>query len=75
MTSQTTTTSPPDIVPEVRLTAMDRCDTCGAQAYIEATVNGTGLLFCAHHGRKYEKKLRAVASGWHDETFRLTEEV
>lgn len=54
-----------------RFTAQDRCDTCGAQAYIGATVNGTELLFCAHHGRKYEKKLRAVASTWHDETARL----
>ena len=71
MTSQTTTTAPPDIVPEVRLTALDRCDTCGAQAYIEATVNGTGLLFCAHHASKYKEKLAATAIHWHDESARL----
>ncbi len=53
------------------LTASDRCDSCGAQAYISAEVNGTQLLFCAHHGRKYEQKLRAVATAWHDETARL----
>ncbi|MBV0895001.1 hypothetical protein [Microbacterium sp. NC79] len=56
-----------------RLTAADRCDSCGAQAYIAAEVNGSELLFCAHHGRKYEEKLRAVATTWHDETARLAE--
>jgi hypothetical protein len=56
-----------------RLTAADRCDSCGAQAYIAAEVNGSELLFCAHHGRKYEEKLRAVATSWHDETARLNE--
>jgi hypothetical protein len=56
---------------EHRLTTADRCDSCGAQAYIAAEVNGSELLFCAHHGRKYEEKLRAVATSWHDETSRL----
>ncbi len=56
-----------------RLTAADRCDSCGAQAYIAAEVNGSELLFCAHHGRKYEAKLREIATSWHDETARLAE--
>lgn len=60
---------------EYRLTATDRCDSCGAQAYIAATISGSELLFCAHHGRKYEAKLRSVATGWHDETARLSEPV
>ena len=47
-----------------QLTAVDRCDSCGAQAYIAAEVNGSELLFCAHHGRKYEEKLREELSGW-----------
>lgn len=55
-----------------RLNATDRCDSCGAQAYIAATVNGTELLFCAHHGRKGEEKLRKIASHWHDETHKLS---
>ncbi|MER7795739.1 hypothetical protein [Microbacterium sp. NPDC096154] len=67
----TTTTEAPAV--SYRLTAMDRCDSCGAQAYIAAEVNGSELLFCAHHGRKYEEKLRAVATSWHDETSRLDE--
>lgn len=60
---------------EFRLTAMDRCDSCGAQAYIAAEVNGSELLFCAHHGRKYEEKLRSIATSWHDETSRLIDTV
>ncbi|MDQ0725348.1 hypothetical protein [Microbacterium sp. W4I20] len=60
---------------EFRLTALDRCDSCGAQAYIAAEVNGSELLFCAHHGRKYEEKLRSVATSWHDESARLVETV
>ncbi|WP_052460419.1 DUF7455 domain-containing protein [Microbacterium gorillae] len=71
MTTMTTATEPA----AYRLTAADRCDSCGAQAYIAAEVNGSELLFCAHHGRKYEEKLRAIATTWHDETARLAEVV
>lgn len=69
----TTLSTPADsaTVLEHRLSAVDRCDSCGAQAYIAAEVNGSELLFCAHHGRKYEAKLREVANTWHDETDRL----
>ena len=67
--SMSTTTEPAARV--YRLSAADRCDSCGAQAYIAAEVNGSELLFCAHHGRKYEAKLRQVATTWHDETARL----
>jgi hypothetical protein len=43
------------------LTAADRCDRCGAQALVRATMaSGAELLFCAHHGREYEAGLRAV---------------
>jgi len=72
MTTISTTAEPAALI-EYRLTAVDRCDSCGAQAYIAAEVNGSELLFCAHHGRKYEEKLRAIASTWHDETARLAE--
>ena len=63
----------PGAVLEHRLSAIDRCDSCGAQAYIAAEVNGSELLFCAHHGRKYEEKLRSIATSWHDETASLSE--
>ena len=72
--SSISTPTVPAAVLDYRLTAADRCDSCGAQAYIAAEVNGSELLFCAHHGRKYEDKLREVATSWHDETARLVDE-
>ena len=43
------------------LTAMDRCDRCGAQAFFRAVLTTGELLFCAHHGREYGDKLAAAA--------------
>ncbi len=43
------------------LTAMDRCDRCGAQAFYRAVLINGELLFCAHHGREYGEKLAASA--------------
>lgn len=55
------------------LTAADRCDRCGAQAYIRARLNGGGeLLFCAHHGRQHLDKLRDHAE-IHDESEKLVD--
>ncbi len=54
------------------LTANDRCDRCGAQAYLRVELAGGGeLLFCAHHGRAHGDKLRAIAVNVHDETGKL----
>lgn len=54
------------------LTASDRCDRCGAQAFIKARLAGdTELLFCAHHGRAHLDSLKAVAVEIIDETDRL----
>jgi len=54
------------------LTAMDRCDRCGAQAYVRALLpNGLELLFCAHHNRQYASALSRVAVEIHDETRQL----
>ena len=54
------------------LTAGDRCDRCGAQAYVRALLpNGLELLFCAHHNRLHSSALTRIAVGIHDETARL----
>jgi hypothetical protein len=54
------------------LTAGDRCDRCGAQAYVRALLaNGLELLFCAHHNRQHSNALTKVAVSIHDETDRL----
>jgi hypothetical protein len=56
------------------LTAADRCDRCGAQAYIRARLTTGGeLLFCAHHGREHLARLRDLAVEIQDESDRLTE--
>jgi hypothetical protein len=55
------------------LSAADRCDRCGAQAYVRARLHTGGeLLFCAHHGRQHLPKLRERAE-IDDETVRLME--
>ncbi len=58
---------------EFSLTANDRCDSCGAQAYIRVRLERGELLFCAHHGKKYQEKLAGIAHSWHDESSRLLE--
>ena len=54
------------------LTTADRCDRCGAQAYLRVTLTSGGeLLFCGHHGRAHSDKLRQVALKIQDETAKL----
>jgi hypothetical protein len=55
------------------LTAADRCDRCGARAYVRVLLpSALDLLFCAHHNRQYASALTQVAIEIHDETRRLT---
>ncbi len=56
------------------LSALDRCDACGAQAYVRATLATGDLYFCAHHGAEVREKLEPIALEWHDETSRLFED-
>ena len=51
----------PSLLAPADLTAMDRCDRCGAQAFYRAVLTTGELLFCAHHGREYGDKLAAAA--------------
>ena len=54
------------------LTAADRCDRCGAQAYLRVELQSGGeLLFCAHHAREHGDKLRQIAANVQDETHKL----
>ena len=55
------------------LNAIDRCDRCGAQAYVRATLlSGGELLFCGHHAKEYAEKLKPVSTSIQDETQRLS---
>jgi len=56
------------------LTATDRCDRCGAQAYVRTVLtSGSELLFCSHHWRDNEDRLREISVSIQDETGRLDE--
>lgn len=60
------------LAPTKPLTVADRCDRCGAQAYVRVELGGGAeLLFCAHHARQHEDKLREIAVTIHDESGRL----
>jgi len=55
-----------------KLTAMDRCDRCGAQAYVRVLLpSRLELLFCAHHNREHARALAEIAVEIQDETRRL----
>lgn len=70
----TTATTEPTNATEIELTAADRCDSCGAQAYARATMpTGSQLLFCAHHAKKHHEKLEGLGAAWHDESAKLLE--
>ena len=53
------------------LKATDRCDVCGAQAYIRAVLSTGELLFCSHHGNEKKSQLEAITKSWHDESSKL----
>ena len=56
------------------LSAADRCDRCGAQAYLKVELlSGGELLFCAHHAREHGEALKAVAANVIDESHRLAD--
>lgn len=63
-----------ELDPGFALSGLDRCDLCGAQAYVRATVSTGDLLFCAHHAAQFKDKLSTTALDWHDETYRLLDE-
>jgi hypothetical protein len=62
------------VAPSPPLSAVDRCDRCGAQAYVRVELTSGGeLLFCAHHARTHLDALQQVAAAIHDETDRLAD--
>ena len=47
----------------------DRCDRCGAQAYVRATMpSGASLLLCGHHGNTHRAQLIVAGAAIHDQT-------
>ena len=59
------------VEPEFYLTAIDRCDSCQAQAYYLVSFLVGELLFCRHHFLKDELILRETSFKIIDESSRL----
>ena len=56
------------------LTLSDRCDSCGAQAFVSVSFpTGSDLLFCGHHYRQHETALAAQGGEARDERHRINE--
>lgn len=60
-----------EIIDAPELNAADRCDVCGAQAYIRVALATGELMFCSHHGNEKKAQLEPIAVSWHDETEKL----
>ncbi len=58
-----------DTMTKPQLTVSDRCDRCGAQAFVLVVLDsGSTLQFCGHHFREHEVRLRSVAVEVVDQT-------
>ena len=53
------------------LNATDRCDYCGAQAFVWVEGTAGDLLFCRHDFLEWEDKIRAWAFNIIDETWKI----
>ena len=53
------------------LTALDRCDSCGAQAYVRVFLEQGDLLFCGHHFTENQEQLSIAAVRIQNETHKI----
>jgi hypothetical protein len=67
----TSPNSPTDITATPQLRGLDRCDSCGAQAYVRVRLQSGELFFCGHHAGQVKAALEPTALEWLDETDRL----
>ena len=49
------------------LTALDRCDRCGAQAYVRWAKGAQDLLTCGHYTTAYEADLLGAGFSIHED--------
>lgn len=55
------------------LNTEDRCDACGAQAFVRVLLRTGELLFCVHHFNKNENTLESIAIAITDQRERIEE--
>ncbi|OKL54133.1 hypothetical protein BSZ39_05830 [Bowdeniella nasicola] len=53
------------------MTSADRCDACGARAYLHVGLETGELYFCGHHARTFADSLADRAVIIRDETSKL----
>lgn len=53
------------------LDSEDRCDACGAQAYVRVELPYGELMFCGHHANEHLSKLQEQALRIQDERSRI----
>lgn len=61
------------VIDHATLTAQDRCDACGAQAYVRVHLNAGQLYFCGHHAAQHLDALQDDAIQIDDERSRIAE--
>jgi len=54
------------VLDQPQLLATDRCDRCGSQAQVRATMLTGMLLFCGHHARRHSSALSNQAATIYD---------
>lgn len=54
------------------LSLADRCDQCGAQAWVRAYKDDLELLFCGHHGNEHFPALFSQGFIVQDDTYRMS---
>jgi hypothetical protein len=54
------TTEKSDLI-ERQLTLQDRCDSCGAQAFVLVKLVSGELMFCGHHFNQHEAGLKMAS--------------
>jgi hypothetical protein len=71
-TTETKATTPTQ-VDHAPLQLADRCDSCGAQAFVAVQLDGAAaeLLFCGHHYRRHESALAINGARVHDERSKI----
>jgi hypothetical protein len=64
-----TLTEEAPVIEERQLKVADRCDQCGAQAFVLVKLITGELVFCGHHYNKHKEKLNNQAYEIVDERY------
>lgn len=66
-TTHTITAEPDTATVYAPLTALDRCDGCGAQGYVRWVREEQDLVLCGHHSAKSEAQLTGSGFSIHED--------